>query len=252
MSALVRRFREKVFANVPRDRDAYHAEIRRRLAPGMTLLDTGCGKGRLNPFPWSEFPEVRLIGLDPDPEAEVNEAIDEFHLLEPGKPWAVADASVDLVICRYVLEHVEEPGEFLAEVKRVLKPGGEFVFLTPGKYYPVMVASAMMPHWLHQAILKRTKGSSGNDVFPTWYRMNTRGDLTRLAEEWGFEVVKLVQRDFQPADYFDFNAGLFLVNLGAFGIGKVTRADRHIGASILAVLRKAAPKDEGRRTKDPS
>ncbi len=69
MSRIVKHLRARIFASTPRDRDAYHAEIEKRLASGMTVLDVGCGKGRLNPFPWNRHPEVRVIGIDPDPEA---------------------------------------------------------------------------------------------------------------------------------------------------------------------------------------
>ncbi|KAG8185383.1 hypothetical protein JTE90_023128 [Oedothorax gibbosus] len=41
----------------------------------------------------------------------------------------VEDSSMDLVICTYVLCSVMEIGQALSEVKRVLKPGGKFLFL---------------------------------------------------------------------------------------------------------------------------
>jgi SAM-dependent methyltransferase len=223
---------------VPRDRDAYHAEIERRLEPGMTVLDVGCGKGVLNPFPWERRRDVRVVGIDPDPEASANPNLQQFVLLKPGENWAVAPGSVDLVICRYVLEHVPDPEEFMGNVARVLRPKGRFIFLTPSKYYPVMIVSAWLPHGLHRKILARTKRSAENDVFATFYRMNSKRDLRRHASANGFGVELLIQRDFQPADYFDFNAALFLLNLLAFSVGKLVRLDRQIGASLLGVLRR--------------
>lgn len=239
MSEFVRDLRARLFARTPRDRDAYHAEIERRLVPGMTVLDVGCGKGALNPFPWQRHREVRVVGIDPDPEAAANPNIRQFFLLRPGQPWDIEAASIDLVVCRYVLEHVEDPDEFMANVGRVLKPKGRLIFLTPSKYYPVMVASALLPHTLHRKILSRTKRSAESDVFATFYRMNSKRDLRAHARANGFEVELLVQRDFQPADYFDFNAPLFVLNLLAFSIGKLVRLDRQIGASLLGVFRRA-------------
>ncbi len=239
MSQTVRDLRARLFASTPRDRDAYHAEIEKRLAPGMTVLDVGCGKGRLNPFPWKLHPEIRVVGIDPDPEARVNELIHEFHPMEPGKPWPVADGSIDLAVCRYVVEHVEDPNQFLGDVRRVLRPGGRFLFLTPSRYHPVMLVSSMLPHGLHQAILSRTKRSAGNDVFPTFYRMNSKRDLRACARQHGFSVELLVQRDFQPSDYFDFNLALFGLHLGAYYVGRSLRLDRQIGASLLGVFAKS-------------
>ncbi len=202
----------------------------------MCVLDVGCGKGLLNPFPWERHPQVRLVGIDPDPEAAANPRIQEFHLLTPGEPWKVPPDSVDLVVCRYVLEHVADPGEFLGNVHRVLKPGGQLIFLTPSKYYPVMIVSARLPHALHRRILARTKRSAENDVFATFYRMNSKRALRAHARNHGFEVQLLMQRDFQPADYFDFNPGLFVLNLLAYYMGKLLRLDRQIGASLLGVF----------------
>jgi SAM-dependent methyltransferase len=36
----------------------------------------------------------------------------------------LADASFDLVYCRYVLEHVADPRQVVAEMRRVVRPGG--------------------------------------------------------------------------------------------------------------------------------
>lgn len=90
MSESARRPRERLLADVPRDRDAYHAAIVARVRPKMSVLAVGAGRGVLHPFPWSRYEGVRLIGLDPDADAERNPALSEFHLLEGGKPGRVS------------------------------------------------------------------------------------------------------------------------------------------------------------------
>lgn len=42
--------------------------------------------------------------------------------------------SVDAIICYSVLEHVQDPGQALREIHRVLKPGGELLFYVPSIY----------------------------------------------------------------------------------------------------------------------
>lgn len=48
-----------------------------------------------------------------------------------GSRWPAGDASVDLVLATETLEHVLEPGAFLAEARRVLRPGGRLVITVP-------------------------------------------------------------------------------------------------------------------------
>ncbi|HEY6316876.1 MAG TPA: methyltransferase domain-containing protein, partial [Acidimicrobiia bacterium] len=43
----------------------------------------------------------------------------------------IADASQDFVICSHVLEHLAEPIGFVAEIYRVLRPGGIALILLP-------------------------------------------------------------------------------------------------------------------------
>lgn len=45
-----------------------------------------------------------------------------------------ADASIDNIVCLEVLEHVRWPDKLLAEVARVLKPGGQLFLSTPFLY----------------------------------------------------------------------------------------------------------------------
>jgi SAM-dependent methyltransferase len=48
-----------------------------------------------------------------------------------GGTWPVADDSIDLVLATETLEHVLEPEEFLAEARRVLRPGGRLLLTVP-------------------------------------------------------------------------------------------------------------------------
>jgi SAM-dependent methyltransferase len=48
-----------------------------------------------------------------------------------GERWPVAPRSVDLVLATETLEHVPRPHEFLAEARRVLRPGGRLVLTVP-------------------------------------------------------------------------------------------------------------------------
>jgi SAM-dependent methyltransferase len=48
-----------------------------------------------------------------------------------GDHWPVEDASIDVVLATETLEHVPDPTVFLAEARRVLRPGGRIVLTVP-------------------------------------------------------------------------------------------------------------------------
>ena len=94
-----------------------------RFVKGGKVLDYGCAE-----MPYRNLlPEhCEYLGADLPGNPDANIEIGSDGVL------AVADASVDLVLSSQVLEHVEDPGRYLAECWRVLKPGGTFLLSTHG------------------------------------------------------------------------------------------------------------------------
>lgn len=68
-----------------------------------------------------------IIGIDRHPYSGVDVVADAVNL--PFK-----DKSIDMVFCISLLEHVSEPEKALAEIIRVLKPGGYFYCAVPFMY----------------------------------------------------------------------------------------------------------------------
>ncbi|MGI8439283.1 MAG: class I SAM-dependent methyltransferase [Thermoleophilaceae bacterium] len=113
--------------------DHYIEGLTRELGGGETrsarVIDLGCGPGdSVDAFRRAD-PGVRWVGLDlpRSPEVATRTRTDaEFRTFD-GVSIPLGDASQDLIFCKQVLEHVERPEPLLAEVGRVLRPGGVLV-----------------------------------------------------------------------------------------------------------------------------
>lgn len=90
------------------------------------MLDVGCG-GR----PYAELfsPNLGQVGLDIDQERNRERGAADVYY--DGSVFPFEDASFDAVLCSQVLEHVFTPEAFVAEIARVLKPGGELLLTVP-------------------------------------------------------------------------------------------------------------------------
>jgi SAM-dependent methyltransferase len=105
------------------------------LHPGDHVLDAGCGSGAMARAMAAACPDARVTGLDrrsgyldfareraaAEGLANVDFATGDLFAL----PFA--DASFDVVWTKYVLQWLAEPVAALAELKRVLRPGGVLV-----------------------------------------------------------------------------------------------------------------------------
>lgn len=100
-----------------------------RLGDGARLLDAGAGEGQYAPY----FPRQRYTGVD----LGIGDAAWNYAHLDAladltALPFAAAtfDAALNVV----TLEHLREPGAALAELGRVLRPGGVLLLVAPHEW----------------------------------------------------------------------------------------------------------------------
>ena len=106
---------------------------------GKSVLDLGCGWGGVVLDAAEQGQAQSVVGLEPDEErlAIAQELLKECGAQRAevfrgiGEKLPFADNSFDIVASYQVLEHVQDPAQVMAEVARVLKPGGVFHFSTP-------------------------------------------------------------------------------------------------------------------------
>jgi ubiquinone/menaquinone biosynthesis C-methylase UbiE len=103
------------------------------IGPDAELLDIGCLDGTLTRLYAERVGTKRVRGADVSLlEAARAKGVDvvEFDL-NSGDPLPFADAQFDVVLCVETLEHVYPTDHLVAEIHRVLKPGGAAIIDVP-------------------------------------------------------------------------------------------------------------------------
>jgi SAM-dependent methyltransferase len=78
------------------------------------------------------------------------------------------------------------------EVRRVLRPGGRFVLLTPNALHPATWLIRAVPDRLHDPLARRLYGRQEHDTFPVRYRINTPRAIERTLRPLGFARERLL------------------------------------------------------------
>jgi ubiquinone/menaquinone biosynthesis C-methylase UbiE len=106
----------------------------------VSILDIGCGTGKLLRRATTYWPEAQLIGVDP-----ANGMIEMAERLTPNATFSTGmaealplqDASVDLALSTISFHHWQDQAAGIREIVRVLRPGGYFILV-----------DASFPDWL--------------------------------------------------------------------------------------------------------
>lgn len=101
--------------------------------PGRRVLDLGCRSGAVT----MHFLEGNdVTGVDVDPRALELAAERGVVPVRANveEPLPFGDGTFDVVVAGELLEHVRDPADVVAEVLRVLRPGGAFVGSVPNAF----------------------------------------------------------------------------------------------------------------------
>jgi ubiquinone/menaquinone biosynthesis C-methylase UbiE len=138
------------------------------LTEPKSVLDVGCGTGRLLRSIHGRWPGADLMGIDPTPGmVEQARQLTPSVTFEAGFAEAlpVPDASVDVVVSTFSFHHWSDQSAGLREVIRVLRQEGYF-----------FLADAVLPGWLAR--------------FLPWSHMRSRAQVRDLFQQAGLRVLQ--------------------------------------------------------------
>jgi SAM-dependent methyltransferase len=134
------------------------------LPKGQRILEVGCGRGIALPVLSSRLAPRALVGIDVDQELvaiaqQRLRVLDVDATVEHADVRALPfeDASFDLVIDFGTCYHISGASDALAQIARVLRPGGLFVHETPIAQclaHPIRSFGRRLP-WSHAGFARR-------------------------------------------------------------------------------------------------
>lgn len=192
------------------------------LEPGDRVLDIACGTGLVS-FPAADAvsPGGRLVGTDLSDEmvaqaqrrSAENGAEQVEFLRQDAEALEFEDESFNKVLCSLGLMYVPDPRKAVAEMHRVLEPGGTAVAAVWGRRDRCGWASVF------PIVDSRVK----SEVCPLFFQLGTGGALSAAFEAAGFEDIRSDR--FQTELQFDSDEEACLA---AFDGGAVAMAWRRI------------------------
>ncbi len=158
-----------------------------------TCLDVGCSSGTITNALADLF--VRTIGVDYDAVA-LQHAVGSGErpprfLCSDAMRLPLPNHSMDVILCAQVYEHVPDDRYLVAELARVLKPGGVIFFSGPNKLFPVelhynLIGVQWLPARLADRYMQLT--GCGNHYYE---RSRTMWSLRRLLKDFVIRDITL-------------------------------------------------------------
>lgn len=182
------------------------------LDDGKTVLDLGGGRRCIYAHAVVPAGRVQLVAVDISAaELDANVDVSEVIVADIAKSIPVPSNSVDLVLSRALLEHVDGVQAAVNEMARVLKPGAVALHFVPCRYSLSGTAARILPF---ERLLKLTHaflpGTRGQVEFPVKYDRCWPKALEAAFRSAGFSMVETEVTWAQPG-YFEAVYPLFLI-----------------------------------------
>jgi ubiquinone/menaquinone biosynthesis C-methylase UbiE len=180
-------------------RDYTVEQVSRHCAPGSRVLDLGCGTGPVLVELMRRGFECTGMDYSPDmldfARQRIREAGFDDSRIQQGdcRKTPFADASFDAVVCLGVISYVENYEVVLAEMRRILKPGGLLVVSFRNKFNPVISD----PVALGKVVVKWLMGRRDPEIYAIGQFLDHRVFLRKI-QPLDFQLLEFRGMGFGP------------------------------------------------------
>ncbi len=206
--AAIQDLQERYYGHLVDRADLFNRLVTSFANKDSVVLHTGCG---LDNSIELRTKVQHVIGIDLDARLARNDDVD-LPIMGDIQRLPLPDACVDLVINKWVAEHVEDPIQEWAEIARVLRTNGRLILMTPNLMHYAVIATKIAPHKMQKWFMKSILKIDAEDVFPTYLRANTIRKLRWLGAQVDLSEVKLEMFEGAPM-YLVFLTKVFLLGV---------------------------------------
>jgi ubiquinone/menaquinone biosynthesis C-methylase UbiE len=190
--------KRKIVPGLRYSQEIYEDVLKDNITGNLNWLDIGCGHHLLPQWRLQQEKELiekagrgNVIGLDYDFPSLLKHKTISKRIQGTADELPFEDGCFDIATANMVVEHLDNPRVQFAEINRVLKPGGIFIFHTVNKTGYFALLRRCVPKGLVNKLARHLDGREADDVFAVHYKANSEKTINLLASETGFEVEKI-------------------------------------------------------------
>ncbi len=140
-----------------------------------SIFDWGCGPGRILRHLPEYFPNAKISGCDYNPSTVkwINVHFTAFDIKrnQINPPISLDGNTVDFAFGISIFTHLSEAGHtaWLAEIARILRPGGIFLFTTHGDVFQKRLTNYELKEYKNNKLTIRASGPEGHRVYGAFH-----------------------------------------------------------------------------------
>lgn len=159
------------------------------LTKDSVLVDIGSGK--LGAFNLEDPVKFYKVAIDIDEKALLENVLYDERILADARTLPFENELIDVIISRDCFEHIQNIEKMFSELRRVMKPGGILITITPNYLYLKGLFAKAIPPKIQNIIWEKLKG---RDVmpYPVFFEINTVWKWKKFSKKYEFDISEMM------------------------------------------------------------